>query len=53
MIQNLNFYSIALLDLSLLIHPNWLLYAPATFSSNGDLVGANDRFPLVKTTNVK
>lgn len=53
MIQNLNLYSIALLDLSLLIHPNWLLYAPKTFSADGTYIGANDKFVLVNTTNIK
>lgn len=53
MIQNLNLYSIALLDLSLLIHPNWLLYAPKAFSADGTYVGANDKFVLINTTNVK
>lgn len=53
MIQNLNLYSIALLDLSLLIHPNWLLYAPSTVSSDGTVIGFSDRFPLVNVTNVR
>ena len=53
MIQNLNLYSIALLDLSLLIHPNWLLYAPSSFSADGTFIGVNDKFVLVNTTNVK
>lgn len=53
MIQNLNLYSIALLDLSLLIHPNWLLYAPSTSSSDGSVIGFNDKFPLVNAVNIK
>lgn len=53
MIQNLNLYSIALLDLSLLIHPNWLLYAPSTLSSDGSAIGFNDKFPLVNAVNIK
>lgn len=53
MIQNLNLYSIALLDLSLFIHPNWLLYAPKAFSADGIYIGGNDKFVLIDTTNVK
>ena len=53
MIQNLNLYSIALLDLSLLIHPNWLLYAPSTIAADGSLIGFNDKFPLINTTNIR
>ena len=53
MIQNLNLYSITLLDLSLFIHPNWLLYAPLTFDIKGNAIGINDKFVLINTTNVQ
>lgn len=53
MIQNLNLYSIALLDLSLFIHPNWLLYAPLTFDIKGNPIGTNDEFVLINTANVQ
>jgi len=53
MIQNLNLYSIALLDLSLFIHPNWLLYAPSSFTLDGGKIGFDSKFALINTTNIQ
>lgn len=53
MIQNLNFYSIALLDLSLFIHPNWLIYAPFAIDILGNRIGKDEKFVLINTTNIK
>jgi hypothetical protein len=53
MIQNLNLYSIALLSLSKFIHPNWLLYAPASLTVEGGKIGFDSKFVLIETTNVK
>lgn len=53
MIQDLNLYSTALLNLSKFIHPNWLLYAPMSLSQNGDRIGFDSKFVLIETTNVQ
>lgn len=50
MIQNLNLYSIALLNLSKFIHPNWLLYAPKSFDLNGEKIGFDSKFVLIETS---
>jgi len=53
MIQNLNLYSITLLNLSKFIHPNWLLYAPMSVTLDGSKIGFDSKFVLIETKNVK